>query len=166
MGVAGAGDDAIQVLRNSPATFAAGLLTANDAVAAGYSLKITGVTHTGGHGGSVVLNGESITYTPPENYVGTDSFTYTVNDGHGGAAVGTVAVSVRAGGGVLLPGGGVRLIFQGVGNRTYRVETAASLTMPDWQPLGTAMADQTGVITFDDLPPAGTPTRFYRIMYP
>ena len=166
VGVAGAGDDAIQVLRNCPATFAAGLLTANDAVAAGYSLKITGVTHTGGHGGSVVLNGESITYTPPENYVGTDSFTYTVNDGHGGAAVGTVAVSVRAGGGVLLPGGGVRLIFQGVGNRTYRVETAASLTMPDWQPLGTAIADQTGVITFDDLPPAGTPTRFYRIMYP
>ena len=37
--------------------------------------------------GTVVANGDgTLTYTPAANYNGSDSFTYTANDGHGGAS--------------------------------------------------------------------------------
>ena len=36
-----------------------------------------------------------ITYTPNANYHGSDSFTYEVNDGNGGTAIGTVNVTIR-----------------------------------------------------------------------
>src|SRR4029079_17959090 len=38
----------------------------------------------------------TVTYTPAANYSGVDSFTYTVSDGHGGTATGTVTVTVSA----------------------------------------------------------------------
>ena len=38
--------------------------------------------------------GSSVTYIPSANYNGPDSFTYTISDGHGGAATGTVSVTV------------------------------------------------------------------------
>jgi len=46
--------------------------------------------------GTAALNGGSVSYTPAANYNGTDSFTYTVSDGHGGTATGTVNVTVSA----------------------------------------------------------------------
>ncbi len=50
--------------------------------------------------GTVVVNANgSYSYTPAANYAGTDSFTYTVNDGHGGVDTATVklTVALRAG---------------------------------------------------------------------
>ena len=44
--------------------------------------------------GSVVLTGGSAKYTPDRNFTGTDSFTYTVSDGHGGSVTRTVTVTV------------------------------------------------------------------------
>ena len=44
--------------------------------------------------GSVVLTGGSAKYTPDRNFTGTDSFTYTVSDGHGGSVTRTVTVKV------------------------------------------------------------------------
>ena len=46
------------------------------------ALTATGVTPTG------------VLYTPAPNFNGTDSFTYTVSDGHGGTANATVTVTV------------------------------------------------------------------------
>jgi len=43
---------------------------------------------------SLVGNGRSVSYTPAANFNGTDSFTYTVTDEHGGNAAGTVNVTV------------------------------------------------------------------------
>jgi hypothetical protein len=57
------------------------------------------VTYTGAHGGSVGLAGGIVTCAPATDYVGSDAFTYTINDGHGGTAVGTVVVTVAADGG-------------------------------------------------------------------
>ena len=48
-------------------------------------------------GGSALANPDgTITYTPAMGFLGTDSFTYTISDGHGGAAGASVAVEVRA----------------------------------------------------------------------
>jgi hypothetical protein len=37
---------------------------------------------------------DSVTYTPASDFIGTDSFTYTVSDGNGGTATATVTVDV------------------------------------------------------------------------
>jgi hypothetical protein len=50
-------------------------------------------TRTRGEGSGVV------TYTPATDYVGTDSFTYTISDGNGGTATGTVNITVNSTGG-------------------------------------------------------------------
>ena len=45
--------------------------------------------------GTAVINGNnSITYTPANGFSGTDSFEYTINDGHGGVAIAFVTVEV------------------------------------------------------------------------
>jgi large repetitive protein len=47
--------------------------------------------------GTVTINPNgSYTYTPAANYNGADSFTYTVSDGNGGTATGTIVVNVAS----------------------------------------------------------------------
>ena len=38
----------------------------------------------------------TVTYTPAANYNGTDAFTYTIADGHGGTATASVALTITA----------------------------------------------------------------------
>ena len=45
--------------------------------------------------GSVVNNGDSVTYTPATGYYGPDSFDYAISDGRGGTDVATVQVAVN-----------------------------------------------------------------------
>jgi subtilisin family serine protease len=49
---------------------------------------------TPSHGTAVQVNSTSIEYTPNTGYSGADSFTYTISDGNGGSATGTVFVIV------------------------------------------------------------------------
>ncbi|TWU03089.1 Ig-like domain-containing protein [Neorhodopirellula pilleata] len=44
--------------------------------------------------GTVTINNNVITYTPNSNFIGTDSFTYTLSDGAGGSDTATVTVEV------------------------------------------------------------------------
>ncbi len=48
--------------------------------------------------GTLSGTGASRTYTPATNYVGSDSFTFKANDGHGDSNVATVSISVTASG--------------------------------------------------------------------
>ena len=59
----------------------------------GDTLSVTGSTN-GAHGAVSCTAGGICTYTPAANYNGPDSFTYTVNDGHGGTDIGAVTVTV------------------------------------------------------------------------
>ncbi|MBN1873599.1 MAG: tandem-95 repeat protein, partial [Anaerolineae bacterium] len=82
-------DDAADTGEETPVTVD---VLANDSDVDGDSLTVGAVgaaTH-----GSVVNNASDVTYTPVANFYGTDSFTYTVRDGNGGAATATVVVTV------------------------------------------------------------------------
>jgi hypothetical protein len=65
---------------------------ANDSDPYGYSLIISSVTQ--GTHGTVTISGTSVTYTPTSDFVGTDSFTYTITDGYGHYATAPVTVTV------------------------------------------------------------------------
>lgn len=68
---------------------------ANDTDPDGNALTVTGfVSPT--HGTAVINGAATVTYTPAANYVGVDTFAYTVSDGQGGTAVGTVIITVTA----------------------------------------------------------------------
>jgi hypothetical protein len=66
---------------------------ANDTDVDGDALVVT-ATGSASHG-TVVNNGTSVTYTPAHDFFGSDSFTYTVSDGHGGFDTATVFVTVN-----------------------------------------------------------------------
>jgi outer membrane protein OmpA-like peptidoglycan-associated protein len=67
---------------------------ANDSDADGDTLTITNVS-TPAHG-SVVATGSNVGYTPAANYLGEDTFTYTISDGRGGTASATVHVTIES----------------------------------------------------------------------
>ena len=67
-------------------------LLLNDTDPDGYPLVVTAVG--GALHGSVSLANGQVTFTPFVGFAGAASFTYTVDDGHGGAAVGLVSVNV------------------------------------------------------------------------
>jgi large repetitive protein len=56
-------------------------------------LQISGWDATSAHDGTVVC-ALSCTYTPPADYAGPDTFSYTLSDGNGGAATATVSITV------------------------------------------------------------------------
>ena len=60
---------------------------------AGEVLSLTGVGEA--LHGSVELKDGKVLYTPAKDYFGADSFTYTISDGNGGTATGTVSVTVK-----------------------------------------------------------------------
>ncbi|WP_425046091.1 Ig-like domain-containing protein [Primorskyibacter sp. S87] len=67
--------------------------TGNDSDPDGDPLTITGTSVPSN--GAVAINSDgTLTYTPNADFNGTDSFTYTVNDGQGGLGIATVNVTV------------------------------------------------------------------------
>jgi hypothetical protein len=84
-----AGDDTYSVAYNIPATLT---VRDNDSDPDGDALTINSVT-LAAHG-SASAAGLTVTYTPFQNYVGADAFTYTVSDGKGGAATARVTLTV------------------------------------------------------------------------
>jgi N-acetylneuraminic acid mutarotase len=65
---------------------------ANDSDPDGDPLTLTGAT--GASHGMVVVEVASVSYVPEAGFSGDDTFTYTISDGRGGSANGTVVVTV------------------------------------------------------------------------
>ncbi len=87
-----ANDDTYTALRNGSAN---GDVLLNDTDVDGDTLSVQAGTYNTAHGGTVVLASDgSFTYTPAENFYGSDSFGYTVLDGVGGTDLGTVSFTV------------------------------------------------------------------------
>lgn len=69
----------------------------NDSDADGDSLQVSGYDATSARGGTVQMNADgTFIYTPAAGFTGTDSFTYTANDGNGAQSSATVTVTVEA----------------------------------------------------------------------
>ena len=121
----------------------------------------------------MTAQGNWVAYTPPAGYTNVDSFTYTVSDGRGATATGTVTINILVDNEptdkvtvVDLGNGSFRVRFSGIPNRTYRIQFTESLTTPNWQTLATRTSDSLGAFEYVDTPPLGSPPRFYRSAYP
>ncbi len=88
-----AAPDAVTVTQNSGPTVISVL--ANDVDVEGNTLAVTAVTQP--PAGTATFTAAAVTFTPALNFVGTATFSYTVSDGLGGSAVGTVTVTVTDG---------------------------------------------------------------------
>jgi hypothetical protein len=63
---------------------------------------------------------------------------------------------------VLVPGGGVQLVFAGLSGATYVLQTSTNLTT--WLPVSTNTLPPSGMMTITNYPPAKDRAGFYRIM--
>jgi Ca2+-binding RTX toxin-like protein len=88
-------NDSITTNKNTPIIINATTLLSNDTdVDASDVLSITGFTQPS-QGSLVNNNNGTYTYTPVQNYYGSDSFTYTISDGQGGSSNATVNLTIN-----------------------------------------------------------------------
>ncbi|MBO1928237.1 retention module-containing protein, partial [Thiomicrorhabdus sp. 6S2-11] len=88
-----ANDDLFETDEDVPLIFTVDDLLGNDTDAEGDNLTVISVTQP--ENGDLVDNGDgTYTYTPNENYNGSDSFNYQITDGNGGTSEATVGITV------------------------------------------------------------------------
>lgn len=154
---------------NTPATFtkASLLARANDEDAD--VLSVTNAGPTSQQGGTATLSGSTITYAPPTNHLGNDSFDVVIADGRGGTIQGTVQVTVigselpkNANGGAISQraDGKVDLAFRGTAGTQYDVRRSSDLIT--WETVATLTAGDDGVVPFVEATPP-TDRAFYRL---
>ncbi|MGH9921324.1 MAG: tandem-95 repeat protein, partial [Nitrososphaerales archaeon] len=90
-----ANDDAVSTDEDTILEIPEATLLANDTDADGDTLTVSSFDAVSTAGGTIVL-GSSLDYTPPSNFNGVDTFTYTASDGNGGFDTATVTVTVNA----------------------------------------------------------------------
>gem|GEM_PF-2632698 len=102
----------------------------------GQALSITGVGATSAQGGAVVLAGGMVTYTPAQDFFGTDTFTYTLRDNGQSNGVddfksttGTVTVTVNP-----LNDAPVVVDDAGIGIKNFTTEHSASTVLANDSP--------------------------------
>lgn len=87
-----ANDDAATTTKNNAVTIN---VLANDSDPDGDPLQITGYDAASANGGVVSCSSGGCLYTPPTDFDGSDSFSYTISDGRGGTDSATVTVTVN-----------------------------------------------------------------------
>lgn len=166
-----AGNDVMQTLENEVAVVHELKLLVNDTDVDGDDLAVGSVDAGSVAGGTVSYLGGQVTYVPPAGFSGVDSFGYTVSDGRGGSATGTVTVTVRerdAQGDLMASitpvAGGFRIRFAGIPGVAYAIQWADGATGP-WSLLATSItATGLGIVEFDDTTAPTPNARFYRVI--
>ncbi len=160
-------DDAFDAISNG-AAYALDVLDNDSDPDASDTLTIVSVTQ-GSNGGIVSLTNEGILYAPEEGFSGTETFSYTIQDGDGTEATATVTVTVAEGS----SGSGTETGTGSLSGYVYidadgdSVLDSSELGLPGvlvtltgTSNAGTSISkarltDSTGYYSFDDLP-AGT----------
>jgi hypothetical protein len=147
---------AITTTSNTAASFNVFKLTnsAQDSLNA-YPLTVTAVTSPSANG-TVVLSGNTITYTPTTGYTGSDSFTYTLSDNLGGSSTGTVTVTVNDINAsssltdiVVTNGVSATITASGLPTTSYHIQVATSPSGP-WSTIDSATSAANGVLIYTD----------------
>jgi hypothetical protein len=87
--------DSLATSMNTTLVVSSAALLANDNDPDGDTVSVSSVASNSAAGGTITPNGEgSWVYAPPSAFIGSDNFGYTIEDGRGGSATGTVTVSV------------------------------------------------------------------------
>ncbi len=168
-----AGTDTLGTVQDTAVSAPAAKLLANDRDPNGHSLAVVSVVSRSAGGGVVLLSGGLLTYQPPAGLVGSDSFTYTITDGLGGTATGTVNVVIRGADGsssnfvsLTQTPEGFRVVFAGIPGYFYQIQFTDNLTPPvTWtmlNPPGPIQAGPLGIFEFEDKPNPKPASRFYR----
>jgi uncharacterized repeat protein (TIGR01451 family) len=87
-------DDKVKTAKNQALAIPTSTLLANDSDPDGGTVTVTSVSAASRGGGTVVLAGSTVTYTPAAGFAATDTFTYTITDDEGATATATVCVVV------------------------------------------------------------------------
>ncbi|GAA5115407.1 cadherin-like domain-containing protein [Luteolibacter yonseiensis] len=167
-----AGADSTSVMQGQSVAIKIQKLLLNDSDADGDVLTASLPGPLTSQGGTITLLNGKVTYTPPDLFTGTDTFTYSLSDGFGGTATGNVTVTVLSAFGTnanpvglsSLPDGTMGLRMVGIPGRSYVIQ--ASSDMVNWTTLATKVAGPNGIFEFVDADAAGFPTRFYRLALP
>jgi len=167
-----AGATWLQTTVNSGASLTTAQLLQNDSDADGDAFTVIAVAGTSAQGGTVTFTNSTITYTPPNNYAGADTFTYTLSDSFNGITTGTVNVAIIS----LVsypsvissiapqPDGNLEIIAMGLPGHMYYIQAATNLQdRSSWFTIGAVAASSNGVISCVDLMSTNYPARFYRI---
>lgn len=167
-----AGND---IIERDPLTGAKVLLStllANDSDADGDILSIT-VCSLSASNATITVSGGWVFYTPQPGFTNADWFTYTINDGRGDSATGTVTVGIRADNSpglnltiADLGNGSYRINGSGIVGRTYRLQFSDTLSPFNWQDLPGGSVTADGIGQFHYIDASGAPTRFYRSVTP
>ena len=167
-----AGNVAVQRPPTQGVKFHSSILVTNTSDADGDTLTLT-ISTNSLNGGTITTSGNFVFYTPAAGYTNVDSFTYTVTDGHGGSATGTVTVGIFVDNLpsenltiTVLGNGNVLINGNGISGRTYHMQFTHSLSPANWQdiPGGTVTANNVGMFEFTDT--TGEGSGYYRSASP
>ena len=124
-------------------------------------------------GGYVSMSESSLTYTPPIDYSGTDSFPVTVQDGRGGFTSADIVFTVEPEDGITglgtptlerLTGDQARIRFHGIPGVQYSFQRSTDLAQ--WFTIRTVTAGVDGVVEYTDLSPPPGGRAYYRVASP
>jgi hypothetical protein len=143
-------------------------LLANDSDVDGNPLTFVSASPSSQNGGTVSVAGEVITYVPPGNFLGTDTFQYTAADRFGGTATGHVYVKVLGEApslnflSIVQTAQGIVLQFAGIPGQRYLVQAADQVTGPWVNVAAPITAEPSGLIQWEDQQTPLPSVRFYR----
>ncbi|MCB8822260.1 DUF4082 domain-containing protein [Microvirga rosea] len=115
---------------NTPLTIAASSLLANDSDPDGDSLSVTGAGNATNGTVSFNTTTKATTFTPTAGYTGPGGFTYTVSDGRGGTASGSVNLTIGGTGPVSLFGTSVSPALPSVADSPVELGMTFQATSP------------------------------------
>ncbi|HEY6228913.1 MAG TPA: cadherin-like domain-containing protein [Verrucomicrobiae bacterium] len=170
-----AADDVRSHPQDAPISIAAAALLANDFEPEGDLLSILSVDPASAAGGTVTINGQTVTYTPPTGLNTSDQFHYTVADSNGDVSTATVTLAIappianQPFNTVALfkqPDGKLLLrLRQLSGSTEYIIEFTDDLSKTDWQTLTDLHAGADGIVELIINPAANKQTFFRALTY-
>jgi hypothetical protein len=165
------GDDVIGVGRDTALAFDVSYLLENDADPDGdHPLLLAFPESSTAQGGTISIDGELISYSPPPGFVGVDRFAYTLSDAFGGVGTATVTVHVHALDfpsvtirEMVVTSEGVMLSLIVLPDTPY--EAFWSEDLKHWEPLEVVVADAIGRLLILDADAKDFTARFYRFSF-